>query len=154
VAAAAACGLAISAYLTLVHAAGAPLVCSASGLVDCERVLSSPFGVIAGSAVPTSAAGLLWFAVSGAIGLGWLAAPEARRLAQAQLVWAAGGLAVVLGLVFVEIVVLGTICAWCTAAHGLVLLTFLLAITAPPVAVDPLLPPALRETLPGPGGKG
>jgi uncharacterized membrane protein len=34
----------------------------------------------------------------------------------------------VLCLVFVEIVMLGTICVWCTAAHALVVATFLLAI--------------------------
>ncbi len=117
-------GTAISVYLTLVHSSAAPLACSASGVVDCERVLSSGFGVIAGSGVPTSAAGIGWFAVSGALALARLRwdGPLPARL---QLAWSAAGLAVVLGLVFVEIVVVGALCAWCTAAHVLVLLTFL-----------------------------
>jgi uncharacterized membrane protein len=117
-------GVAISIYLTLVHASAAPLACSASGVVDCERVLSSGFGVIGGSGVPTSAAGIVWFAVSGALALARLRSPGPLP-ARLQLAWSVLGLAVVLGLVFVEIVLLGALCAWCTAAHVLVLVTFL-----------------------------
>lgn len=120
-------GLAIAVYLTLVHTSSAPLACSASGVVDCERVLGSGFGVIAGSGVPTSAAGILWFAVSGTLALARLR-NGSRPLARLQLAWSVAGVAVALGLVFVEIVVLGTLCAWCTAAHVLVLVTFLLAV--------------------------
>jgi uncharacterized membrane protein len=38
-------------------------------------------------------------------------------------------MAVVLYLVFIEIVKLGAICLWCTVAHVLVLLIFLIAVT-------------------------
>jgi uncharacterized membrane protein len=122
-------GIGVSAYLTVVHYSAAPLVCSAGGIVNCERVLTSPFAVISGSSVPTAAAGVLWFSISLCLALAQVVRPRSRLLATAFLAWSAAGLATVLYLVFVEIVRLGVLCAWCTAAHGLVLLTFLVALT-------------------------
>jgi uncharacterized membrane protein len=46
-----------------------------------------------------------------------------------QLAWSALGLVTALFLVYVEIVQLGAICIWCTAAHILVLVIFLIAVT-------------------------
>ena len=39
-------GVAIAIYLTTVHYENVPLVCSESGLVNCTRVLSSPYSVV------------------------------------------------------------------------------------------------------------
>ena len=119
--AAAAAGLAISIYLTLVHYSGAPLVCSVGGPVNCERVLTSPYGVIAGTAIPTSAAGILWFAVAGALALLRLLSPV--RIHALHVAWAAAGLVTVVGLVNIEVDRLGAICAWCTVAHACVVVT-------------------------------
>jgi uncharacterized membrane protein len=123
-------GLAVSVYLTFVHYSAAPLVCSTSGAIDCERVLTSGFAVIGGSGLPTSAAGIAWFIVSGALAVAQLAGRGSPLLARAQLAWSALGLATVIGLVFIEIVMLGAVCLWCTVAHALVVITFLLVITA------------------------
>jgi uncharacterized membrane protein len=121
-------GLGISAYLTAVHYTGVPLVCSAAGAVNCELVLSSPYAVIAGTAVPTSVAGILWFLVSSVLaGLRWVGA-QTPLVVRLQLAWSAIGLVAVVGLVFIEIVVLGAICVWCTAAHALVVAIFLLTL--------------------------
>jgi uncharacterized membrane protein len=114
-------GLGISIYLTAVHYAGVPLACPANGPIDCEAVLSSRYAVIAGTSVPTSAAGIAWFAVSVLL---WT-----RRAGRVQLAWSALGLATVLFLVYIEIVQLGAVCLWCTAAHVLVVLIFLIALT-------------------------
>ena len=46
----------------------------------------------------------------------------------AQFAWALLGLLTILYLVYVEIVRLRTICAWCTGFHVLVLLTFLVTV--------------------------
>jgi uncharacterized membrane protein len=113
-------GLGVSIYLTAVHYAGVPLACPANGTINCEAVLSSRYAVIAGTNVPTSAAGIVWFAVSALL--------STRRPGRIQLAWSIAGLAAVLSLVFVEIVLVGAICIWCTAAHGLVLLIFLIAL--------------------------
>ena len=114
-------GLGVSIYLTFVHFSAAQLVCSASGTIDCERVLGSGYGVIAGTAVPTSAAGLAWFLIAGALAL--------LRNRRAQVAWSVAGLLTVVYLVFVEIVQLGAICIWCTVAHAMVVVIFLLTVT-------------------------
>ena len=108
-------GIGVSVYLTVVHANAGALVCSTSGVVNCERVLSSAYGTILGTPVPTSAAGIVWFAVSGALAYSW------RR--DALLAWSALGLVTVLYLIYVEIDRVGAVCVWCTAAHALVLVT-------------------------------
>lgn len=122
-------GLAVAVYLTAVHFEAGDLVCSTGGIVNCERVLSSPYGVVAGTPVPTAALGVFWFAVAAALATLRLRA-DTSGLRLAHLLWSGAGLLTVLGLVFVEIDVLGAICAWCTAAHVLVLVTFLAVLAA------------------------
>jgi uncharacterized membrane protein len=103
-------------------------VCSTSGAINCEQVLSSPYAVIAGTTLPTSAAGLVWFGVSAALAAMRWAGSSSPVVARLQLAWSGIGLVTVVGLVFIEIVVLGAICIWCSAAHALVLAIFLLAL--------------------------
>ena len=122
-------GLAISIYLTVVHYAAIPLVCSTTGIVSCERVLGSPYSVIAGTGLPTSAAGIAWFSVSAVLAALQLGRPPSRRLVRWHLIWSIVGMGTVIFLVFVEIVQLGAICIWCTSAHALVVMTFLIALT-------------------------
>jgi len=122
-------GLGTSAYLTLTHYQALPLACPTGGVVDCALVTQSRYGVLAGTALPISVPGLVFFGVSLALAL--LAARAAeRQLALLALlaVWSAGGLLVVLYLVYVEIVVLRRICEWCTATHALVLLMLLVTL--------------------------
>jgi uncharacterized membrane protein len=126
--AAAAAGLGVSVYLTAVHAHSAALICSTTGVIDCERVLTSAYGTILGSPVPTAAAGILWFLVSGALAAQRLRSGDAR-LGRLQLAWGGLGLLAILYLVYVEIDVVGAICAWCTAAHALVLVSLLAVLT-------------------------
>lgn len=123
-------GVAISIYLTTVHYAGVPLVCSSTGLVNCERVLSSAYSSVAG--IPISVGGLLWFA--GVLGMALLAlrTPEPARLQLAQVLWSLLGLATVVYLVGVEVLALGVICAWCSVLHVLILLTFFLSVLRTP----------------------
>jgi uncharacterized membrane protein len=120
-------GLGVSIYLTVVHFSSVPLACPATAQINCEQVLSSAYGVIGGSGVPTSAAGIVWFAVSALLAAGRLSGRA--QLARTQLAWSALGLLTVLFLVYVEIVQLGAICVWCSAAHVLVLLIFLICLS-------------------------
>ena len=114
-------GLVVSVYLTALHYQGVVPGCPTTGPINCEAVLSSKYAVLAGTAVPTSALGILWFAVSTGLWIaGW------RRAIYA---WSGAGMAYVVALVFIEIVLLGAICLWCTAAHVLVLAQFLIAVT-------------------------
>jgi uncharacterized membrane protein len=116
-------GLAISIYLTVAHYAQGqfPLACATGGAVNCEQVTSSAESMI--GPLPVAALGVVWFAVL----LGLLATGRANPL---QLAWTAVGVAFVFYLVYAELFVIGTICLWCTAAHGLVLGLFLLAVAA------------------------
>jgi uncharacterized membrane protein len=114
-------GVGVSLYLTALHYAGVSPACVTSGSINCEAVLSSSYAVIAGSSVPTSALGVVWFGASAALWTrppGWL-----------QVVWSAAGLITVLYLVFIEVVRINAICLWCTAAHLLVVVLLLLAVS-------------------------
>jgi len=114
-------GIAVSVYLTVVHFIGFAPACPTTGPINCETVLTSKYAVLAGTSIPTSALGVVWFTVSAVFWIGgW------RR---AINWWSGAGLAFALALVFVEIGVLGAICLWCTAAHLLVLTLFLIALT-------------------------
>jgi uncharacterized membrane protein len=113
-------GVGISIYLTVLHYAGVVPACPATGPINCEAVLSSPYAVIAGTAVPTSAAGIVWFAISALL---WV-----RPVGWVHLAWSGIGLVAVLYLVFIEIVRLGAICLWCSIAHVLVVAVVLIAL--------------------------
>ena len=121
-------GLGVSIYLTVVHYSSIPIACPATAQINCEQVVSSAYGVIGGSAVPTSAAGILWFVVSALLAAGRLGGRA--ELARPQLAWSALGLLTALFLVYIEIVQLGAVCIWCSTAHLLVLLIFLTSLPA------------------------
>lgn len=125
-------GLAISVYLTFVHFSEAQLYCYVGGPIDCGRVLQSPYSVIAGTAMPTSAAGVVWFAAAGVLAAALWRSPDESLLRRIQVVWSSLGLLTVIGLVFAEIVLIGAICAWCTGAHVLVLAIFVVTVTIRP----------------------
>ena len=124
-------GVAIAIYLTSVHYENVPLVCSESGLINCARVISSAYSVVPGTALPITLPGFGWCVVSASLAIAGLFATTGlwqRRIRMAQFAWALSGLLVVLYLVYVEIVRLHTICAWCTALHVLMLFLFLVTV--------------------------
>ncbi len=122
-------GVAISLYLTSVHYEHVPLVCSTQGFVDCERVLSSSYSVVPGTSIPVSVPGLLWFIVAGALAfVAWRVVPQRREVVVGLFAWSLLGMLSVFYLVYVEIVRLHTLCAWCTALHAIILVMFLISI--------------------------
>ena len=125
-------GVGIAIYLTSVHYENVPLVCSDNGLVNCAKVLSSPYSVVPGTSIPITIPGLAWSLVSAVLALVALYRGTERRIALAQFGWALVGMLTVLYLVYVEIVRLRTICAWCTAFHVLILVVFLVTIAQRP----------------------
>jgi uncharacterized membrane protein len=133
IAAMAVAGTAIAVYLTAVHYTHSAAVCTTVGPINCTSVLQSRYSLVPGTELPITLPGMLWFALSGGLALAglravWRGEREPERLRLAMLVWSAAGLAFVLYLVFVEIVVVGAICEWCTAIHLLTLATFLVAL--------------------------
>ena len=124
-------GAGIAVYLTAVHYENAPLLCSTRGLIDCSRVLASPYSVVPGTTVPITVPGLAWCAVSALlaiVGLRLLRPQVRHRIQQAQFAWLLLGMLTVLYLVYVELVLLHTICAWCTGLHVVILIMFLTTI--------------------------
>jgi uncharacterized membrane protein len=124
-------GVGITIYLTSVHYENVPLVCSESSLINCARVLSSAYSVVPGTTLPVTIPGFAWCVVSASLAIAGLFATMGlwqHRIRIAQFAWSLSGLLVVLYLVYVEIVRLRTICAWCTALHVLILLLFLITV--------------------------
>jgi uncharacterized membrane protein len=120
-------GAGVAIYLTAVHYAQAPLLCSSQGVVNCERVTSSAYSVVPGTALPITIPGLAWFFVSALLAfLG--TRRNGRWILRAELAWAILGMITVLYLIYVEIVLLRTLCAWCTVVHVLIFLSLLVTI--------------------------
>ena len=120
-------GAGIAIYLTTVHYAKVPLLCSAQGVVNCELVTSSSYSVVPGTTLPITIPGLAWFVISGGLALATIFISN-RWLRLAQVLWMVLGLLTVLYLVYVELVLLHTICLWCTAVHIAIFLSLLLTI--------------------------
>lgn len=131
-------GMADAIYLTLAHYnESVTLVCSDSGFVNCTRVITSPYSYVPGTALPISLPGLAWCLVIALLALlGIFLGAERRWLRLAQFAWTLLGMLTVLYLVYVEIVLLHNLCAWCTALHVLILLMFLIAVFHLPGRVD------------------
>lgn len=109
-------GIGISGYLTVAHfTQGVTLACPTVGVINCERVTTSPQSNV--GPVPVPILGLLWFAVLA----GLAAVPGGGTAGTIRAVWALGGLAFVFYLVYAELFLVGSICLWCTVVH---LLTF------------------------------
>lgn len=118
-------GLLIAVYLTVLHYdTQVPLFCSSSGTIDCARVLTSAQSVVLG--LPVAAWGLAWFVVALV-----LLAGRTPAWTRAFSVWTVVGAISVVYLVYAELLVIGKICAWCTAIHIIVLALFVLQQTVP-----------------------
>ncbi|RAQ95591.1 vitamin K epoxide reductase family protein [Thermogemmatispora tikiterensis] len=122
-------GIGDAIYLTIVHYQDAPLVCPASGAIDCAHVLSSSYAVVPGTTLPISLPGLGWCLILAGLALMSLLRPtEPAWLRPAQFLWSLAGMVTVLYLVYVELVRLHAICLWCTVLHVLILIAFLISL--------------------------
>ena len=120
-------GLGLSLYLSAVHFSQGqiPLACPSGGLVDCQRVTTSPASMI--GPVPIAVLGVGWFLVALVLIVGLLPLNPSSA-ARASIVWSAAGVAGVFYLVYVELFVVDALCLWCTVAHALIIAIFLLAV--------------------------
>lgn len=127
-------GMADALYLTLAHYdASVSLVCSDSGFINCSRVITSRYSYVPGTSLPISLPGLAWcLVIAGLALLSIFLGTERRWLRLAQFIWTLLGMLTVLYLVYVEIVLLHNLCAWCTVLHVLILLMFLIALVRLP----------------------
>lgn len=121
-------GLGDSIYLAYEHAtANATLVCSGHGTVDCAKVTTSSYSILAG--IPVAYLGVAFFA--GALPLAVLAVAAVPKLAalaeNARLAACGVGVAMVAYLIWAEVQV-GAMCLWCTGVHLVTLALFVLSL--------------------------
>jgi uncharacterized membrane protein len=140
-------GLGLSAYLTVAHYAGSvTLACSASGVVNCEKVTQSPESMVFG-VIPVAVLGLAYFVAMTA-----LCSPPAWRASQPVVRWLRGagaiaGIGMVVYLVYTELFTLDAICVYCTAVHAVTFVLFCVLAFAAAAG-----PPILAEEPPSRGG--
>ena len=108
-------GIGIAAYLTVVHFADQPIVCS--GIGDCEKVNSSSYAKLAG--IPVAVLGLLSYATILVLALGALVRCDAMLVAAAWGV-ALASFGFSMYLTYVEVEVLDAICIWCVSSATVV----------------------------------
>jgi uncharacterized membrane protein len=136
----AAAGLAVSAYLTLVHyTTTVKLACSATGVVNCEKVTSSAQSMLAG--LPVALLGVVFFVVAGALCLpaAWRSQSAAVRIVRTG--WMVAGIAMVLHLVYAELFQIDAVCLWCTAVHVITVILFAAVLVAEALAVQAMADP-------------
>jgi uncharacterized membrane protein len=111
-------GLSVSVYLTVAHyGSGITLACPDTGVINCQKVTTSPESVIFG--VPVAVLGVLFFAA-----MLLLNSPRAWRQTGApirvtRLALAVFGIGFAAYLIYTELFTVHAICLWCTSAHVL-----------------------------------
>jgi uncharacterized membrane protein len=116
-------GLSVSSYLTIAHyGSGVALACPNTGVVNCEKVTTSPQSVIAG--LPVAVLGLVFFGAMALINLprAWRSPSLQVRVPRVAL--SITGVAFAMYLVFTELFTIHAICLWCTSAHAAAFLLF------------------------------
>jgi uncharacterized membrane protein len=123
-------GLGVSIYLTIGHFAKIPLVCSDTGLINCEKVTTSAESYFLG--IPVALLGLIFYTAMMAINLPPLWYTADRRVHIVRLVMSVVGVLFALYLVSAELLIIGNICLWCTSVHVITFLLFVLVLTTVP----------------------
>jgi uncharacterized membrane protein len=114
-------GIAVAAYLTVVHYAHQPIACS--GIGDCELVNSSHYATLGG--VPVALLGAGAYATMLALAAGaWLRRDAALLLAAWSVAAASFGFSMY--LTYVEMRILHAICVYCVASASIVTTVFAL----------------------------
>jgi hypothetical protein len=117
-------GLAVSGYPTWSDFAISGEVCPTNGFFECSLVTSSAYSRIRG--MPIASLGAFWFLVALMVAVRVV---SKKSWFEFQLAWSVLGTAGVLGLLYVELFLRGSVCALCTLVHsiGIAILTLTLA---------------------------
>ena len=118
-------GLGVATYLTIAHYdAGVSLACPDTGIVNCAKVTSSSYSKILG--IPVAVLGLAFFVFMLPLQTPWAWRSTNRLLRTVRLGSCVVGILFVLWLVSAELILIGSICIYCTTVH---VLTFLVLIS-------------------------
>jgi uncharacterized membrane protein len=124
-----AAGIAVASYLTYVHYTTVKnLACSDRGVINCAKVTTSAQSHFLG--MPVAVLGLAYFVAMAVLCLPFAWRREERLVRIARFVASAGGVAMVLWLVYAELFIIDAICLYCTVVHGLSLVLFLVIAAA------------------------
>jgi uncharacterized membrane protein len=117
-------GLGVSLYLTIAHyATPATLACPDTGVINCEKVTTSPQSVVFGI-FPVAVLGLAFYLAMTALNSPWAWRAGWPVLRWARLGSLIAGIAFVLYLIYTELFTLNAICLWCTSIHVITFLLF------------------------------
>ena len=109
-------GLALSIYLTITHYTDqAALLCQQNSVVNCLKVTTSPESEIFG--IPVAVLGLVFFVPMTLLNSPWGWRSTLPVLRWLRLAGVSVGLIVVVSLVSAELVLIGSICEYCTGVH-------------------------------------
>lgn len=117
-------GIGVSTYLTITHFYPSVLACSATGAINCEAVTTSAQSRFLG--VPVAFLGLAWFVAMLALNLPPAWRSERAWVVPLRLAMVVGGMCFALYLISAELLIINAICIWCTCAHVLTFILFVL----------------------------
>ena len=130
-------GLAVSFYLTVAHYATAvTLACPDTGVINCEKVTTSPQSVVFG--VPVALLGLIFFVFMAAVTAPWAWRATWPALRWMRLGSLIAGVGFVVYLVYTELFTLDAICLECTTVHVITFLLFALVVYASTATSEPV----------------
>lgn len=120
-------GLADASYLTYTHLNPGALFCSTSGLINCQKVTTSPQSMVFG-VIPVAYLGLAFFVPMVLLNL-----PPVWRWPDVRLAWLrlgalVVGMGMVIYLVCAELFEIDNICEYCTGVHIITFLLFVLTV--------------------------
>ena len=129
-------GLGIASYMTFEHFTGSStLACSTTSFVNCLKVTTSTQSYFLG--IPVAVLGLGFF-VTAALFYNPLAWRSARRwVHQVRLGLALVSMCFVLWLLYAELVIIGSICEYCTGVHLVTFALFVVTVLATPAVLSP-----------------
>ncbi len=123
-------GVAIATYLTITHFDPKALHCSAGGVFNCAAVTTSTQSRFLG--IPVAFLGLFQYVVMSGLCTPWAWRSKRREVHLARLVFAAVGMGFVLWLIAAELLIIGSICEYCTGVHLITFALFICMVTTIP----------------------
>jgi uncharacterized membrane protein len=128
-------GLGIASYLTYEHFTGSvTLSCVGGGAFNCLKVTTSAQSHFLG--MPVSVLGLAYFLVAVPMYSPWAWWSRHRSVHIVRIVMSVTGILMVLWLVSAELLIIRSLCAWCTGVHVVTFLLFVLTLTSAPSVLE------------------
>lgn len=120
-------GVGASSYLTYAHySSPSVLACPDRGTINCAKVTTSSYATQFG--VPLVILGLIYFVATCFVQNPWAWRSTSPSLRGARVLLAAGGTAMALWLIWVELFRLDAICLYCTVVHAVAVVLFVLTL--------------------------